>query len=145
MKLLILLHVKSNHQAEMAIDILLKRGAYLPENTPPSSLPLNHARAVGVCHDGRMQIFFKGMDSTLPDADIACHVYEEDLLPAAQRQEIIDKLMMAAHVRALRGKVTGQIKKLSTLSLEDMPLETLTALYASLNTTEQTMAVTSRR
>ena len=56
MNLLILLHVKSNHQAELAISTLTKRGAFLRKeeiNAPP----LNRVIAVGACDGSQLGSF----------------------------------------------------------------------------------------
>ena len=101
MNLLILLHVKSNHQAELAISTLTKRGAFLRKEEI-SAPPLNRVIAVGACDDGIIHFFFKGMDSALPHSKITCHVYEEALLPAEIKQNIIDCFQKASYIQGLR-------------------------------------------
>lgn len=132
MNLLILLHVKSNHQAELAISILTKRGAFLRKediNAPP----LNRVIAVGACNDGLIHFFFKGMDSALPRSDITCHVYEESLLPPDVKQSIIYRFQKAAYIRSLKTKVKAFISSLNELKVDGMKESELQQLFVTLS------------
>lgn len=132
MNLLILLHVKSNHQAELAISTLTKRGAFLRKEEI-SAPPLNRVIAVGACDDGIIHFFFKGMDSALPHSKITCHVYEEALLPAEIKQNIIDCFQKASYIRSLKTKVKKRISDLSELKIDAMAEDELSELFSTLS------------
>lgn len=139
MKLMILLHVKSNHQAEKAIETLSKLGAVMPPQSHVHTLPLGRVCAVGAGENGIIHLFFKHMDTVLPPADIDCHVYEVELLDSDVKLVLVDAWMMAAHRRALCENIALHLAKLNEASLVRLDDAELTRLYASLYAATETL------
>ncbi|MAF58799.1 MAG: hypothetical protein CMK03_12950 [Ponticaulis sp.] len=133
MKLLILLRVKGDHQAKLAIDSLCRSGAHLPPVPEERTLPLGRVCAIGAGEDGIIQVFFAHMDTQLPDSEHACHVYEYSDIDDTFRQRLVNTWQHAAHVRNMRTIVAMKIKALNDMPVSTMDITTLNTLFAGLH------------